>query len=124
MSSRNLLRVVAWATLGLIILWTLAPIGLRPHSGLPVQTERLLAFAVAGFLMGLAYPRHIIVCAALVLGAAVMLEVLQLVTPSRHGRGIDLVAKLIGGSVGISAAWAVHSLIGKRLWMPAGRRGR
>ena len=110
----NLLRFVAWAALALIIFSTLAPIELRPHSGLPVQVERLLAFVVVGFLMALAYPRHIILCAVLVLGAAMMLEVLQLVTPSRHGQGIDLVAKLVGGSAGIVAARAMHGILETR----------
>lgn len=114
MPYRNTLRVGAWVALAVIVFSTLAPIDLRPHSGLPVQLERLLAFVVAGFLMALAYPRHIIVCAVLVLGAAVALEVMQLVTPSRHGRGIDLVVKLLGGSGGIAAAWAIDRIIERR----------
>lgn len=124
MRYRTLLRIVAWAALLLIIISTLAPIEWRPHSGLPVQFERLAAFVLVGFLMALAYPRHLLLCALLVLGAAVALEVLQLVTPSRHGRGIDLLAKLVGGAGGIALGWVLNEFLPTRLAKPNGHDRR
>lgn len=105
MSSQNLLRLLAWIALGVIVLSTLTPNELRPQSGLPVQWERLLAFAVVGFLLAIAYPRQLLVITVVVLGVAVLLEALQLLTPSRHGRVFDLAVKLAGGSAGMVAGW-------------------
>lgn len=108
MSLKTFLRFLAWAALLLIVFFTLAPIQFRPESGLPVQWERLLAFVVLGFLLTVAYPRHVVLVAVVVLGAALLLELLQLVTPSRHGRVFDLAVKLAGGSAGIVAAWVIE----------------
>ena len=107
-SGRTLLRLLAWTALLVIVLATLVPMQLRPESGLPVQYERLLASIVVGFLLAVAYPRYILVISVVVLGVAVLLEVLQLVTPSRHGRFFDLGVKLAGGCAGIVAGWAAE----------------
>jgi VanZ family protein len=53
---------------------------------------------------GLAYPHRIILVIGIVFGSAVLLEVLQLVTPDRHARLLDLGQKLVGGSIGIVIA--------------------
>jgi VanZ family protein len=82
---------------------TLYPIGLRPHVA-DIGYEHVAAFVAAGLLFALAYPRHMILVIALVLGSAILLEILQLVTPDRHGRVLDLALKLLGGSIGIVIA--------------------
>lgn len=101
------LRVSAWFCLAVIALITLSPIGLRPETGLSPQIERFVAFAVVGTLFAAAYPRYILFAAVIVLGAAVMLELLQLLAPSRHGRLFDAGVKVAGGLVGLSAGWIV-----------------
>jgi hypothetical protein len=100
----KLVAITAWGCLAFIAFATLSPIGLRPHVA-DVAIEHLAAFAVAGLLFGLAYPRHMILVIVLVLGSAVLLEALQLVTPDRHGRVLDLGQKLLGGSIGIAISW-------------------
>ena len=102
-----LLRASAWICLALIALVTLGPLGLRPESGLSPQIERFAAFAVVGALFAAAYPRYILFAALIVLGAAVMLELLQLLAPSRHGRLFDAGVKVAGGMIGLSAGWIV-----------------
>ena len=97
------LRVLAWLLLAGLIFVTLSPINLRPISPLPTQLERAIALAVVGFAFALAYPRHLWVVALLVLGSTVLLEFLQLVQPSRHGRVIDVMVKLVGGGFGRAA---------------------
>ena len=92
MTSKTTLRVLAWLLLAGLIFVTLSPINLRPVSPLPTQVERALAVMVVGFAFALAYPRRVLFVAAVVLGATVLLEVLQLVTPSRHGGLPDVVA--------------------------------
>jgi Na+/glutamate symporter len=111
------LRILAWLLLAAIAFVTLSPIGLRPESGFSPNYERLFAFAAVGLAFALAYPRHIWLVLALVLGAAVALEVLQLVVGGRHGRFIDLVAKLLGGVVGVSAGAVAVRILG-RLTVP------
>lgn len=105
MTINVLLRVFAWLLLAGLVFVTLSPIDLRPVTPLPVQLERSLAVAAIGFVFAIAYPRHVWFVAALVLGATVILEALQLVTPSRHGRAADLIVKLAGGTLGLFVGW-------------------
>jgi VanZ family protein len=43
----------------------------------------------------------------IVLGSAVLLEFMQLLTPGRHGRILDAVEKIAGGAAGIFAGRAI-----------------
>ncbi len=104
---RMALRVAAWLLLAALIFVTLSPIDLRPVSALPTQLERAAALGLVGFVFALAYPRRILLVAAIVLGATVALELLQLMQPSRHGRLVDVAVKLVGGAAGIIAGWFV-----------------
>ncbi|WNV12386.1 VanZ family protein [Tardiphaga sp. 709] len=107
---RKTIIVVAWTTLALIAFATLSPIGLRPHFG-GVSLERFGAFALVGLLFGLAYPRHLWFVLTLVGGAAVALEVLQHLTPDRHGEVRDALVKLAGGVTGIGISLALHQTL-------------
>ena len=98
-----LLRVLAWSCLALIAVVTLGPLGLRPESGMPPHVERFAAFAVAGVLFAVAYPRYIVFAAVVVLGAAVL-------APSRHGRLFDAGVKVAGGMVGLCTGWMLVRL--------------
>ena len=97
------LRVIAWLLLAGLIFATLSPINLRPISPLPTQLERSIALAIVGCAFALAYPRNLPIVVAVVLGSTVLLELLQLFAPSRHGRVIDVAVKLFGASFGIAA---------------------
>jgi VanZ family protein len=83
---------------------------MEAEPALIVILEHVGAFAVIGFLFSVIYTRTTLVC-LLVLGSAVILELLQLVVPDRDARVIDAVEKLIGGGVGIIAAKIMRSLI-------------
>lgn len=107
----RLVKLVAWLLLAGVAFVTLAPIGFRPNTGYSPSIERFLAFGAVGFLFALAYPRRLWLILALVLGAAIGLEALQLVSASRHGRVFDLAVKLAGGGFGIAAG-----LLAARLW--------
>jgi hypothetical protein len=102
-----LLRISAWTCLFAIALVTLGPLALRPESGMPPHVERFVAFAIVGTLFAAAYPRYILFAAVIVLGAAVLFELLQLLAPSRHGTVIDASVKLTGGLVGLCTGWVV-----------------
>ena len=107
---RKIITVLAWATLLAIAFATLSPIGLRPHVG-DVSGERFLAFAVVGLLFGMAYPRHLVVVSLLVGGVAVGLEVLQHLTPDRHGRLPDALVKLAGALAGSGLAYVLSGMM-------------
>jgi hypothetical protein len=106
----KLIRVIAWASLAFIVFSTLSPIGLRPHLA-GAGVERFSAFSLAGLLFGLAYPRRLWWVLVIVLGSAAGLEVLQHLTPDRHGEVRDAVVKSLGGTFGISCSLAVNWLL-------------
>lgn len=101
---RKTLIILAWSTLLAIAFATLSPIGLRPHVG-NVSGERFFAFAAVGLLFGLAYPRHLWLVTLMVGGTAVGLEVLQHLTPDRHGQIPDALVKLAGALSGTGLAY-------------------
>lgn len=102
-----LIRLVAWGSLALVAILTLAPIGLRPTSAFSPTLERFGSFAVVGLAFALAYPRQFLLAAFIAMGAALALEALQVLTPTRHGRLFDAAVKLAGSTTGllIGLAW-------------------
>ena len=58
--------------------------------------ERFGAFAIIGLLFGLAYPRRLAVDPSFVVIVAGVLEILQLMTPDRHGHIADACVKAAG----------------------------
>lgn len=106
---QKLIIIVAWAVLGFIACATISPIQYRPTTPLPFSVERLAAFAVLGSLFCVAYPRYMLFACLIVVGNAVLLEVVQLLTPDRDGRIPDLIEKMAGGAVGMVIGRAILS---------------
>ncbi|MBR1188436.1 VanZ family protein [Bradyrhizobium sp. AUGA SZCCT0240] len=105
--------IVGWLALAFIAYATLSPIDARPvlAEGL---IEHFVAFALLGLALGFAYPDRVVFVVAIVVGGAVALETMQLLTPDRHGRLLDAAVKAAGGIGGIGAGqWAVMLLKGK-----------
>lgn len=113
----KLVIVMAWASIGFIAYATLAHVGfvyaiyfklspilLGPEMKTYAHFEHVIAFAVFGALFCFAYPRHIAVVCCVVFGSAALLEVLQTLTPDRHGTLVDAVEKVAGGAGGIILA--------------------
>jgi VanZ like family len=92
--------IAGWLALAFIIFATLAPIGARPAFTDP-HLEHFAAFALVGLAFALAYPSRLLLVIALVMGAAVGLEALQMLTPDRHARLADALVKALGGICGI-----------------------
>ncbi|UHC16300.1 VanZ family protein [Methylobacterium currus] len=99
-------RYLGWLILAAIAVSTIAPIGYRPISGMPVSIERFGAFAVLAFLLALGYPRHRWQVLVLTVMAAGALEAFQLLEPTRHGRIADLMVKVVGCGFGAAASLA------------------
>jgi hypothetical protein len=106
---RKCLLAGAWIILAVIVFATLSPIGERPHLG-NVGVERFGAFAAAGLLFGLAYPKRFWLVLTLVVGTAVLLEAMQRLTPDRHGEIPDAFVKLAGGAFGVGMSFVLDRL--------------
>ena len=76
---RTVTATAAWTSLAFIAYATFSPLNERPEfaTDLFSHIDQYLAFAVAGSLFGLAYPRQMFFVCILVLGSAVLLELLQ-----------------------------------------------
>jgi VanZ family protein len=75
--------------------------------------EHIIGFALVGVLFGIAYPRRTILVCCIILGGAALLEILQTLTPDRHGTLVDALEKMAGGAAGISFARCVLQLAGR-----------
>jgi VanZ family protein len=99
--------LAAWGLLAFIVYATISPIQDRPTLPTSTSFEHLAAFAVLGALFCLAYPRQIALVCVIVLASAVVPELLQLLTPDRHGRIQDAIEKMASGFVGIVLGRAI-----------------
>ena len=101
---------VSWLTLAFIVYATLSPISARPALAGP-QLEHFAAFALMGLALGLAYPSRVLLIVVFVVGVAIGLEALQLLTPDRHARVADALVKALGGVCGIGIGQLVPFLL-------------
>jgi VanZ family protein len=118
--STNILKMIAiaaWASIIFItyatlahvgfvysIYYKLAPLLMRPEMKTYAHFEHIIAFAVVGALFSFAYPRRTILVCCIVFGGAALLEILQTLTPDRHGTLVDALEKMAGGAGGIFLA--------------------
>lgn len=121
---QKIIRAAAWSFLAFVVYATLSPIELRPelvgaslYKALFTVIERVGAFAVLGLLFYLAYPSRLTFVWILVLGSAVMLELLQLIVPGRDARVLDIAEKLFGGAVGILSG----NILWENIWIRASK---
>jgi VanZ family protein len=108
------LVVAASILWGLVAYANLSPLGVRPTVAAQSTFEHTAAFAALGLAFSLAYPRHAWLAAAIVVGSAALLELLQLYTPDRHARWLDVFEKTSGGCIGLAAgrlALQVHRTV-------------
>lgn len=97
----RLFLIAGWLTLAFVAFVTLGPIYDRPEMAAP-HLEHFAGFFMLGSVFVLAYPNRPVLVILLVVGSAVVLEGLQLLTPDRHGRVVDALMKMAGGACGIT----------------------
>jgi VanZ family protein len=114
MIKKNLFTL-PWIGLAIVAFVTLCPITLRPHIFDNSHIEHFSAFAIIGLMFCMGYPRQTVLIAVVVLGAATLLEVMQLLTSDRHGRIPDLEFKLAGAVVGIAAGKIAQKIAMRRV---------
>lgn len=106
---QKIIAIIAWSCLIFIIYATLSSIDARPglksyETALVTYLERFGAYALLGIFFYLAYPRRIGSVCLLLVGSAILLEILQLFTPDRDARVVDALEKIAGGVVGVLTA--------------------
>jgi VanZ family protein len=132
MSRRNvfkLITVAAWVSITVIayatlthvgfvysVYFKLSPILMRPEMRNYAHFEHIISFAVVGVLFTFAYPRRTILVCCIVFGGAALLEILQTLTPDRHGTLVDALEKMAGGVAGIFLATGMLQLA-DRYWI-------
>ena len=114
---------IAYATLTHVsfvyaIYFKLSPFLMRPAMQTYAHFEHVIAFAILGALFGFAYPRHLMLVCGIVFCAAALLEILQTMTPDRHGTLIDALEKIAGGAAGI-----IFARTARRIWSAKTRPG-
>ncbi|WP_342109207.1 hypothetical protein [Methylobacterium sp. SI9] len=110
----RLVRIAAWILVALIVAVTLVPIGLRPVVTANPSIERIAAYALAGLLMMVGYPRHrlqVLIGSVLLAGG---LEAAQTLTSTRHGRIDDFLVKAGAALAGAVAGLGVTAAAARR----------
>nr|WP_310094445.1 MULTISPECIES: VanZ family protein [Bosea] len=109
--SRKMALAAGWIVLAIIIWASVSSIDKRPDSGLSVNLERELAFALLGMFFAIAARMPILIVFLYMLAFTASLETLQDYVPGRHGRVEDFIVKSLGVAVGMTIgvmikAWA------------------
>ena len=79
-----------------------------------VLLERIGAYVLVGGLFCFACPRRTVLVSVLVVGAAALLEYLQIFIPGRDARIPNALEKIAGGAMGISLAKSFLTYMGRR----------
>ena len=106
--------MAAWLALVAVLFVTVSPIGLRPHDVMSVQGDRALAFGLLAGLFVLAYPRHWLLVGLGIVVAAIGIEWLQELSPTRHARWGDAMVKAGGAACGAAIATLTNLMIARR----------
>jgi VanZ family protein len=123
----RLAQLAAWALIAIIAYFTLTRVGvvysiyyklspllMWPEMKTYARFEHVIAFALFGVICCVAYPRRIFLVCGMVFGTAITLELLQTLTPDRHGTLVDALEKLAGGACGILIAKGVIAIRRRR----------
>jgi hypothetical protein len=103
-------QIAAWSALAAIVTVTVSPIQMRPGDILSVDLDRALAFGLLAAILMIAYPRHATGVGVLVVAGAGAIELLQLLSPSRHARIDDALIKAAGAAGGMALALLYNAL--------------
>ncbi|TCR92689.1 VanZ family protein [Rhizobium sp. BK376] len=105
------LRITAWLLLAFIFFVTVSPIDLRPATLTSVNMDRATAYAIAGLLFAMAYPRSWKTAAVLLILGSVGFELLQELQPTRHARIDDALVKAAGSALGIAIGYVWNRVL-------------
>ena len=115
--SSPLYRFASWAAVFALVLLSLVPGSVRPHTGLPGPVEHFLAYFLTGVLLGArkrgtAY--RIAVAVSLSIASGIF-ELLQNFVPGREAGVFDFLVSSGGAAFGVCAvAIACHYMYGRK----------
>jgi VanZ family protein len=107
-------RIAAWLLTVAIIALSLVPSWLRPETDMPHDFEHLLIFFATGVGFGLGYGRRPYLLMVMLVAFAGVVELAQIVVPSRHARLSDFVVDAFAACVGA----AISSVLASRKLEP------
>jgi VanZ family protein len=111
----KLFRVPAWALLLLLFVLSVVPAADRPVTGVNHNLEHFLAFVSVGVLFALGYHNHL---SRLLIGGfsfAALIELLQILLPSRHARLEDFMVDFTAIALGLCTTHLARRLF--RSWL-------
>jgi VanZ family protein len=124
----RLAQLAAWLSTAIIVYLTMAHVGvvysiynklapwlMRPSTTNYVVFEHIIAFALFGAVFCITYPRRTFMVCCIVFVSIIALELMQTLTPDRHGTLSDALEKIVGGGCGIFIAKCVINLRKARL---------
>jgi len=107
------LRATSWVIFIAIVVMTLGPVSVRPHTAASANLDRLIAYVVLGLCFALAYPRRVYLVSVVLVVAAGGLEFAQNLVPGRDGRLDDFLFKAAGVIIGLVVARFLQLAFGK-----------
>jgi VanZ family protein len=97
-------RLVTWGLFAAIVVMTLGPVSLRPHTHFSSDLDRFAAYAVLGIFFAQSYPqRQFWLLGAFLVAAAGALETAQLFVPGRDAHLSEFLFKAGGAIIGLIA---------------------
>ena len=76
--------------------------------------EHAIAFLTLGCLFAATYPRRTALVCLIVVGSALTFELLQTLTPDRHGTLFDAFEKVVAGCAGIAAVKVLQLVLARK----------
>lgn len=114
MALQTVLKFLAWLALILTLFITVSPIEFRPQSIPPVNIERGGAFALISAMFIAAYPKLWKLCTLLLITGVIGLELMQLLSETRHARISDVAVKILGTIIGVAVGWFISFWLSQR----------
>ena len=108
------LRLASWVIFAAIVVMTLGPVSVRPHTPASANADRFVAYLVLGICFVLAYPGRIYLVSIALIAAAGGLEWAQNFVPGRDGRLEDFLFKAAGVMVGLGAARLLQLVLARQ----------
>lgn len=97
-------RMIAWILAITVVILSVVPRELRPHTGVPHNLEHFFAYSITGFAFGLGYERSRRVLAPILVFFCGSVELIQILVPGRHARLIDFIIDALAVLMGLLAA--------------------
>jgi hypothetical protein len=110
MTSARLFKILAWLYVAVLVVATIMPAAWSVGIGNPYDIDRLVALALAGLLMRLAYPQTPSLVCLLVIAVVCGLGFAHYFATGNFGSPMDCIVAMAGGLWGVALAAAIDKL--------------